>query len=74
MIPCLRLDASYEDACDTSRPLIPDPYCLMTGGYRPLRERMQQDPLYLHGLNAYQLRSGEAPQLEARRSIQTPWS
>ena len=45
LIPCLRLDASSDDFDDRCRPLIPDPYCLMTGGYRSLRERMQQDPL-----------------------------
>ena len=45
MIPCLRLDASENDVDDPSRPLIPDPYCLMTAGYRPLREHMQRDPL-----------------------------
>ena len=27
-------DASIDDCDDRSRPLIPDPYCLMTGGYR----------------------------------------
>ena len=42
---CLRLDASSDDVDDRSRPLIPDPYCLMTGGYRNLRERIQQNPL-----------------------------
>lgn len=45
LIPCLRLDASSDDIEDRSRPLIPDPYCLMTGGYQNLRERMQRDPL-----------------------------
>ena len=45
LIPCLRLDASNKDSHDTSRPLIPDPYCLMTGGYKALREHMQQNPL-----------------------------
>ena len=45
LIPCLRLDASSNDIDDQSRPLIPDPYCLMTGGYRKLRQRMQLDPL-----------------------------
>ena len=44
LVPCLRLDASIDDVNDFRRPLIPDPYCLMTGGYRALRERMQQDP------------------------------
>lgn len=44
-IPCLRLDASNNDIDDPRRPLIPDPYCLMTDGYRTLRERMQQNPL-----------------------------
>lgn len=44
-IPCLRLDASSNDIYDQRRPLIPDPYCLMTGGYRTLRERMQRNPL-----------------------------
>ena len=47
LIPCLRLDASREDVNDMSRPLIPDPYCLMTGGYQALREHMQRDPLPL---------------------------
>ena len=45
LIPCLRLDSSREDVNDFGRPLIPDPYCLMTGGYRTLRESWQQDPL-----------------------------
>ena len=45
LIPCLRLDASNHDLDDTRRPLIPDPYCLMTGGYRSLRERIQREPL-----------------------------
>ena len=45
LLPCLRLDASSNDYNDPSRPLIPDPYCLMTGGYRTLREQMQRDPL-----------------------------
>jgi len=45
LIPCLRLDASSDDVNDPSRPLIPDPYCLMTGGYKALRERMRRDPL-----------------------------
>ena len=45
LIPCLRLDSSNESANDPSRPLIPDPYCLMTGGYRSLREQIQRDPL-----------------------------
>ena len=45
LVACLRLDASSDDVNDLSRPLIPDPYCLMTGGYRNLRERMQKDPL-----------------------------
>ena len=45
MVPCLRLDASKDNVNDASRPLIPDPYCLMTGGYRALREHMQHDPL-----------------------------
>lgn len=45
LVPCLRLDASSNDVDDPSRPLIPDPYCLMTDGYRTLRERMQRDPL-----------------------------
>lgn len=45
LIPCLRLDASSDDVDDPSRPLIPDPYCLMTGGYRPLREHMKRNPL-----------------------------
>ena len=45
LIPCLRLDASIDDVNDPGRPLIPDPYCLMTGGYRPLRECMKLDPL-----------------------------
>lgn len=44
-IPCLRLDASRNDVDDPRRPLIPDPYCLMTDGYRTLRERMQRNPL-----------------------------
>ena len=34
-----------DDVNDSKRPLIPDPYCLMTGGYRALRVRMQQNPL-----------------------------
>ena len=45
LIPCLRIDASVDDSRDPTRPLIPDPYCLMTGGYQALRERMQLDPL-----------------------------
>ena len=45
LIPCLRLDASSSDRDDPSRPLIPDPYSLMTGGYKSLRKRMKQDPL-----------------------------
>ena len=45
LLPCLRLDASNDDFNDPSRPLIPDPYCLMTGGYRSLRERMRLNPL-----------------------------
>ena len=44
-IPCIRFDASIDDCNDRSKPLIPDPYCLMTGGYRSLRERMHQAPL-----------------------------
>ena len=51
LIPCLRLDASSDDVNDTSRPLIPDPYCLMTSGYKTLREQMQGIP-YRHGMNA----------------------
>ena len=43
--PCIRFDASVDDCNDRSQPLIPDPYCLMTGGYRSLREQMQQAPL-----------------------------
>ena len=45
LYPCLRLDASCDDVNDSTRPLIPDPYCLMTGGYQSLRIRMQRDPL-----------------------------
>ncbi len=45
IIPCLRLDASIDDINHLSSPLIPDPYCLMTQGYRALRERIQKDPL-----------------------------
>ena len=45
LIPCLRLDASKDDIKDLSRPLIPDPYCLMTGGYRKLRQHMRRAPL-----------------------------
>ena len=45
LVPCLRLDASMDDVNDSKRPLIPDPYCLMTSGYRALRVRMQQNPL-----------------------------
>ena len=45
LTPCLRLDASSDEVNDPSRPLIPDPYCLMTGGYRALRKRMQADRL-----------------------------
>jgi len=45
LIPCLRLDASSDDFNDTSRPLIPDPYCLMTNGYQTLREHMRRYPL-----------------------------
>ena len=45
LIPCLRLDASTDDVSDQSRPLIPDPYCLMTGGYLALREKMRRNPL-----------------------------
>ena len=45
LIPCLRLDASSDDVNEPSRPLIPDPYCLMTGGYQALRKQMQRDPL-----------------------------
>ena len=45
LIPCLRFDASSEDFDETGRPLIPDPYCLMTGGYQILRKRMKRNPL-----------------------------
>ena len=45
LIPCLRLDASSDDFNDPSRPLIPDPYCVMTGGYKVLREQMQRNHL-----------------------------
>lgn len=45
LIPCLRLDAASDDVDDPSRPLIPDPYCLMTEGYQSLREGMERDPL-----------------------------
>ena len=45
LIPCLRLDASNDDVHDLRRPLIPDPYCLMTDGYRTLREEMRRNPL-----------------------------
>ena len=45
LIPCLRLDASSDDIDDPKRPLIPDPYCLMTDGYQSLRGRMERDPL-----------------------------
>ena len=45
LIPCIRLDASNDDVHDLSRPLIPDPYCLMTNGYRTLREEMRRNPL-----------------------------
>ena len=41
LIPCLRLDASSDDIDDPKRPLIPDPYCLMTDGY--------QEPAGAHG-------------------------
>ena len=44
-IPCIRFDASATDCNDQSQPLIPDPYCLMTRGYKLLRERMHQAPL-----------------------------
>ena len=44
-IPCLRIDASSHDVDDQYRPLIPDPYCLMTGGYKSLRERIEREPL-----------------------------
>ena len=44
-IPCIRFDACVDDYDDRSQPLIPDPYCLMTGGYRLLREKMHQTPL-----------------------------
>ena len=47
LIPCIRLDASNDDVHDPSRPLIPDPYCLMTNGYRTLREEMRRNPLLL---------------------------
>ena len=43
--PCIRFDASVDDYKDPSQPLIPDPYCLMSGGYRSLRERINQAPL-----------------------------
>ena len=45
LIPCLRLDASSHDAHDNKRPLIPDPYCLMTSGYLALRNHIQREPL-----------------------------
>ena len=45
MVPCLRLDASIHELDDSIRPLIPDPYCLMTGGYQALRERFRRDPM-----------------------------
>ena len=44
-IPCIRFDACVDDCNDWSQPLIPDPYCLMSGGYRLLREKMHQKPL-----------------------------
>ena len=44
-IPCIRFDACVDDCKDRSQPLIPDPYCLMSGGYRLLREKMHQTPL-----------------------------
>ena len=45
LIPCIRLDASSNDFKDSNRPLIPDPYCLMTKGYWKLREQMQKAKL-----------------------------
>ena len=45
LVPCLRLDASSDDFDDPRRPLIPDPYCLMTSGYLSYRRRLQRDPL-----------------------------
>ena len=45
LIPCLRLDASIDDVNDPSRPMIPDPYCLMTHGYQAMREHMEREPL-----------------------------
>ena len=45
LIPVYVLTPPGNDVNDTSRPLIPDPYCLMTSGYQALREHMQRDPL-----------------------------
>ena len=50
LIPCLRLDSSSKDANDPSRPLIPDPYCLMTKGYWHCASACNSI-LYLHGRN-----------------------
>ena len=53
-MPCLRLDASYEDArqrhesAADPRPLPPDD----ERGHRALRERHATGSLYLRGLNA----------------------
>ena len=44
-IPCIRFDAGIDDYNNWSQPLIPDPYCLMSGGYRLLRDKMHQTPL-----------------------------
>ena len=44
-IPCIRFDACVDDCNDRRKPLIPDPYCLMSGGYRILRNRMDETPL-----------------------------
>ena len=39
-VPCIRFDAPVE--VDDGGPLIPDPYCLMSGGYGALREEWER--------------------------------
>ncbi|WP_398332945.1 glycosyl transferase family 90 [Vulcanococcus sp.] len=39
-LPCIRFDAPA--AADGGGPLIPDPYCLMSGGYGALREELER--------------------------------
>ena len=67
--PASEFDASVDDCDDRSRPLIPDPYCLMTDGYRSLAGADETRTLYHLGMNVYLLRFGEAPPLEAKDMI-----